>query len=197
MVSFVVLNFDPPPAPMLSIHLPTFPTLTSERLVMRALRPSDAEQVFAMRSDPLVMQHVNRPLAKTREDASALIELITERWTAKEGVQWALTIKGDDTFIGLIGFWRIVKEHHYAELGYMLSRAHWGNGYISEAIAAVVPFGFDTLGFHRVEAITRPVNVASIRALEKNGFQREGLLKESIFWNGEFQDSLHFGRLAP
>ncbi|MBP7450460.1 MAG: GNAT family N-acetyltransferase, partial [Flavobacteriales bacterium] len=75
-------------------------------------------------------------------------------------------------------------------------REHWGKGYISEAIGAVVPFGLRTLDFHRVEAITRPANLASIRALEKNGFVREAHLKENIFWNGQFHDSLHFGRLA-
>jgi [ribosomal protein S5]-alanine N-acetyltransferase len=196
MVSFVVLNFAALPALMLTIDLPTFPILTTERLVLRELRHSDAEQVFAMRSDPLVMQHVNRPLAKSMDDATALIDIISERWTAKEGVQWAVTVKGDDTFIGLIGFWRIVKEHHYAELGYMLARDHWGRGITSEAICAVLPFGFNTLAFHRIEAITRPANVASIRALQKNGFVQEGHFKENIFWNDEFQDSLHFGRLA-
>ena len=181
---------------MLSIHLPAFPILTTERLVLRALRPTDVEQVFAMRSDPVVMQHVNRPLATTIDDASALIELITSMVAASDAVQWAITLKESDTFIGLIGFWRIVKEHHCGELGYMLAREHWGKGYISEAIGTVVPFGFSTLDFHRVEAITRPGNVASIHALEKNGFVREAHFKENIFWNGEFHGSLHFGRLA-
>ena len=181
---------------MLTIHLPTFPVLTTERLLLRELRPSDAAAVLALRSDPLVMHHVNRPLARTMEDASALIDLITSMVAANDAVQWAITLRDDDTFIGIIGFWRIVKEHHYGELGYMLARAQWGKGLISEAISAVVPFGFDTLGFHRVEAITRPANVASIRALEKNGFVREAHFKQNIFWNGAFLDSVHFGKLA-
>ena len=181
---------------MLSIHLPIFPVLTTERMVLRELRRSDAEQVFSLRSDPLVMQHVPRPLAATTEDALALIDLITSMVAANDAVQWAITEKHDDTFIGLIGFWRLVKEHHYGELGYMLAHEHWGKGYISEAIGALIPFGFNTLGFHRIEAITRPENAASIRALEKNGFVREAHFKENIFWNGSFHDSLHFGRLA-
>ena len=181
---------------MLSIQLPAFPILRTERLVLRELRPSDAERVFALRSDPLVMRHVNRPLATTMDDAVALITLITGSVAANDAVQWAITVKGNDTFIGLIGFWRIAKEHHSGELGYMLAREHWGRGYASEAIAAVVPFGFNTLGFHRVEAITRPENTASIGALEKNGFVREAHFRENIFHNGVFHDSLHFGRLA-
>ncbi|MBK9760987.1 MAG: GNAT family N-acetyltransferase [Flavobacteriales bacterium] len=181
---------------MLTIKLSTFPILTTERLVLRELRRLDADQVFAMRSDPLVMQHVNRPLAKTIVDANALINLIVATVAANDAVQWAITAKGDDTFIGLIGFWRIVKEHHYGELGYTLMRDHWGKGYISEAIGSVVPFGFSTLGFHRIEAITRPENIASIRALEKNGFVREAHLKENIFSNGAFHDSVQFGLLS-
>ena len=181
---------------MLDIQLSTFPILVTERLVLRELRPSDVEHVFAMRSDPLVMQHVNRPLAATVEDAAALITLITTTVAANDAVQWAITMKDDDTFIGLIGFWRMVKEHHCGELGYMLARDHWGKGVISEAIGTVVPFGFDTLGFHKVEAITRPENLASIRALEKNGFVREAHSRENIFFDGNFHDSLYFGKLA-
>ncbi|MBK8497801.1 MAG: GNAT family N-acetyltransferase [Flavobacteriales bacterium] len=126
----------------------------------------------------------------------ALVDLITSMVAANDAVQWAITVKGDDVFIGLIGFWRMEKEHHLAELGYMLAHEHWGKGYISEAIGALIPFGFNTLGLHRIEAITRPENAASIRALEKNGFVREAHFKENIFWNGSFHDSLHFGRLA-
>ncbi|MCC7503358.1 MAG: GNAT family N-acetyltransferase [Flavobacteriales bacterium] len=181
---------------MLTTHLSEFPTLTTERLVLRQARPSDAAAVFALRSDPLVMQHVNRPLAEGVEDAIALIERITIAVAANDAVQWAVTEKGHDTFIGLIGFWRMEKEHHKAELGYTLARDHWGKGITSEAIAAVLHFGFNTYGFHRVEAITRPANVGSIRALLKNGFVQEGHFKENIFWNGVFHDSLCFGKLA-
>lgn len=88
------------------------------------------------------------------------------------------------------------KEHHKAELGYTLARDHWGKGIMSEAIAAVLHFGFNTYRFHRVEAITRPANVGSIQALLKNGFVQEGHFKENIFWNGTFHDSLCFGKLA-
>lgn len=180
---------------MLTINLTDFPELTTERMVLRELRFSDAEQVFALRSDPRVMEHVSRPLARTIADAEALIELITTTVATNDAVQWAITLKGDDTLIGLIGLWRMVKEHHYAELGYLLGHAHWGQGLMSEAVSAVVPYALGTLGFHRVEAITRPENIGSIRALEKNGFTSEAHFKESIFWNGRFHDAIHFARL--
>jgi len=108
---------------MLTIHLPTFPVLTSDRSVMRQLRSTDADHMLEMRSDPRVMEHVPRPLAKTIDDATALIELINGMFAANEAVQWAITLKDEDRFIGLIGFWRIVKEHQFAELGYDATRA--------------------------------------------------------------------------
>lgn len=181
---------------MLSVELPVFPVLTTDRLVLRELRPSDAEQVFLLRSDPRVMRYTTRPLAKTIEDASALIELITTTVAENNAVQWAITLHGDDTFIGLIGFWRMQKENWLAELGYMLLPAHWGKGIMSEAIGAVLGFGFNTLRLHKVEAITRPGNTASISALLKNGFVQEAHFKENVLWNGAFVDSLHFGRLG-
>ncbi|MBL7952515.1 MAG: GNAT family N-acetyltransferase [Flavobacteriales bacterium] len=182
---------------MITLDLHRFPVLTTERLVLRQLRGSDAERMFAMRSDAAVMRHVNRPMATSIADATALIERINTNIAANEAVHWALTRKGEDTFIGLIGFWRIVKEHHCAELGYTLMQEAWGQGYASEAIDTVVNFGFGTMGLHRVEAITRPANTASMRVLEKNGFTREALRREDIFWNGSFHDSVHYGRLAP
>ena len=182
---------------MLSIDLSSLPVLTTERLVLRELRSEDAPAVFAMRSDPIVMELVRRPLAASIDDAHALIAKIKGIQAAHDGAQWAITLKGDDTFIGLIGLWRIVKEHHRAELGYTLSRAHWGRGILTEAIAPVLDQGFRTFGCHSVEAICDPRNVASMRVLEKNGFVREGHFKENFYWNGAFIDSVVFSKLAP
>lgn len=181
---------------MLSFQLTEFPVLVTERMVLRPLRASDAGPMFTMRSDQRVMEHVNRPMARTVEDAVTLIELINARIAAQESLHWALTVKGEDAFIGLIGLWRLVKEDHLGELGYTLMQPYWGMGYASEAIAAVAEYGFRTMGLHRIEAITRPQNRASIRVLEKNGFVREGYFKQNVFWNGAFHDSVLFGRLA-
>ena len=181
---------------MLTFSLPGTPVLTTERLVLRAVRPADAPQMLAMRSDPEVMRHVSRPLLTSHEEALAFIAKVEASVAANEAVQWAMARKDDDLFLGMIGFWRLEREHHKGELGYMLARAHWGVGYMREAIAAVVPFGFRELGFHRVDALTRPENLASIRALEANGFVREGHYRQSVFANGTFHDMLHYGRLA-
>jgi len=182
---------------MLSLHLTPLPTLTTSRLVLREVRMSDAPEFFAMRGDPEVMRFVRRPLALTIDDAKAFVTRVQDGQRANTCAQWTMTLKGDDACIGVIGPWRIDLENHRGELGYMLARPHWGQGLISEAIATVVDHSFDVLGLHSMEAWTDSRNIASMSALEKNGFTREAYFKENIFWEGAFSDSVVFGRLAP
>jgi ribosomal-protein-alanine N-acetyltransferase len=80
-------------------------------------------------------------------------------------------------------------------LGYWMGAPHAGQGYMTAAVRAVVPFAFETLRLHRVEAACIPANVASIRILEKNGFRREGFAREYLCINGVWQDHLLYARL--
>ncbi len=180
---------------MLSLDLSSFPTLHTERLVLRELAPSDAQALFVLRSDPRVMQYIGRPTATTIRDAEELLERIAQGRTENASISWGLTLKGNDTVIGTIGYYRLKPEHHTAEVGYALSADHWGRGLMGEALDVVVAHGFELFRFHRIEAITEPRNTASRTLLERHGFALEGLLKENYLWNGEFQDSAIYGRL--
>ena len=80
-------------------------------------------------------------------------------------------------------------------LGYWMGAAYAGKGYMTGAVAAVLPFTFGTLRLHRVEAACIPANVASIRLLEKTGFQREGFARKYLCIDGVWQDHLLFARL--
>lgn len=82
-----------------------------------------------------------------------------------------------------------------ATVGYWMGAPYAGQGYMSAALQAVLPFCYNELRLHRVEAACIPRNVPSIRLLEKSGFQREGLAKEYLCINGVWQDHLLFGRV--
>ena len=182
---------------MLALDLSSFPVLTTTRLSMREPVAADAPALFAMRSDERIMAHIGRPRATTLRDAEDLIDRITKDRSDKGGIAWALTLHGDDTLIGTIGYHRLKLEHHRGEIGYMLGFDHWGKGLMGEALEAAVACGFERFQFHSIEAVTDPRNTASNKLLERHGFVREGLLKENFFWNGEFQDSAVYSRLAP
>jgi [ribosomal protein S5]-alanine N-acetyltransferase len=83
-----------------------------------------------------------------------------------------------------------------ATLGYWIGQPYTNRGYMSAAVRAIVPFAFDTLNLHRVEAACLPHNAPSIRLLEKAGFQREGLARGLVRINGRWQDHIVFALLA-
>ena len=182
---------------MLDVQLLPFPELSTSRLRLRQLRDEDAAAIFSMRSDPEVMRHIGRPRASTLQDATDLIARMAKDTEANDCITWAITLHDSDTLIGTIGYYRLKKEHHRGEVGYMLAPAHWRQGIMGEALDAVVRCGFERIGFHSIEAITDPRNAASNRLLETHGFTREGLFKENFLWEGKFLDSAVWSRLAP
>lgn len=80
-------------------------------------------------------------------------------------------------------------------LGYWIGAAHAGQGYMTEAVRAVVPFVFDSLELHRLEAACLPTNTASMRLLERVGFQREGLARRYLRINGNWSDHVLYALL--
>ncbi len=165
-----------------------FPVLETKRLVLRNLRMEDKQEVFQIRSNPISMQYIPRPLAKTVDDAASVIEMITGFTKKNERINWAVTEKGADKLIGIIGYVNIKPESLRAEVGYVLHQDNIQKGIGYEALQAVLQYGFNSMNLHSVEAIIRPENTGSIKLIEKAGFVREGYFKDYIFHNGKFWD---------
>ena len=172
-----------------------FPQLETGRLILRNTSPSDAEQLFDMRSDPEVMKYVPRPLATSFNDVRNLLEVIDEFIAKGEKINWVIQEKNNDRAIGLIGFVKIFPEHYRAEVGYSLTRSFHRKGIMMEALNAVVNYGFNALDFHSICAIVDAENTASSSLLKKAGFRQEAFFKEDFYYNGSFRNSLHFGVL--
>jgi ribosomal-protein-alanine N-acetyltransferase len=180
---------------MLTFNFDRFPYLETDRLNLRPIALTDSEAVFRLRSNPVTMQYVPRPLAVTIDDAIAHIQMIIDKISINEGINWALTLKGDDKMIGIAGFYRFHPENYRSELGYMLLPEYHNNGYISEAIHTLLGYAFDTLNFHSIEAIIDPRNIASEKVLVKNNFVKEAHIRENEYWNGEFLDTVIYSIL--
>ncbi|GAB4209538.1 MAG: GNAT family protein [Roseiflexaceae bacterium] len=159
----------------------TFPVLETERLVLRALTLDDADAMFASRSDPQVIRYFGTLPMTAHEQAAEQIERVLTDYREQNGIRWAITRRGDDYMIGSCGFWRLVKPHFRAELGYDLLPQWWGQGIMTEAIMAVLRFAFTTMGLHSIEAQIHPDNIASRRVLEKLGFVQEGYFRENYY----------------
>ena len=166
-------------------HLPEIET---ERLVLRTMRLDDAEAMFAYASDPRVAEHVDwYPHGSVEESRRFLVAAI-ERYARGAPVGWAITLRGEDKLVGSAGFFDWAIAHARAEIGYSLAYWLWNRGYMTEAVRALVRFGFERMGLNRIEARCKVVNLASARVLEKAGFRLEGVLRQHQHTKGAFED---------
>lgn len=180
---------------MLTLNFSPFPTLLTQRLVLREITTNDAGDLFEMRSNPSLMRFIDRPVAQTLNDSLKLIELIINAQKNNEAITWGIALKGSPALIGTIGFWRIQKEHYRAEIGYLLHADYHGKGIMQEAMDTAIGYAFKTLHIHSIEANINPDNIASIKLAEKNGFVREAYFKENFYYNGVFKDTVIYSLL--
>jgi [ribosomal protein S5]-alanine N-acetyltransferase len=167
-----------------------FQNLESDRLLLRQITNDDVNEIFALRSNVETMKYIPRPLVTTNEEALEHIKMIQDKLEKNEGINWAITLKGNPKLIGIIGHYRIRWEHFRSEIGYMLLAEYHGKGITTEAIQMLVDYGFNKMNMHSLEGIIDPANTASARVLEKNGFVKEAHLIENEFYDGKFLDSV-------
>lgn len=181
---------------MLEPNFSPFPEISTGRLLLRRIFKEDAEAIYSLRSNDAVMQYIDREKLKSTQEALGFIQLLDDLLVNNNGINWAITLAAEPaTLIGIIGFWRIIKQHHRAEIGYMLEPAHWGKGIMKEAVEAAIRFGFGALQLHSIEAHINPGNKASAALLEKTGFTREAYFREDYFFRGQFIDTAIYSLL--
>lgn len=181
---------------MSDIQLTPFRELTTPRLQLRRLSAADAPEVLFLRSDEAVLRYIFRKKEQTVAQAEAHLQLLEELLAQNKGINWGLSRPQEPALLGSICLWNVQPENRRAEVGYVLHPAHWGQGLMSEALAAVLRFGFAELKLHAIEAHVNPGNEASCRLLEKHGFVREGYLRENICFEGRYYDTVLYSLLA-
>ena len=156
----------------LSSHLQTFPLsfplLETERLVLRQLERKDAKDSFLFLADEETMRFYDPPFTQF-EQAEKSILRHQKRFTDREAIRWGITLKGEDKVVGNCGYsWDA--DNFNAALSYILAKAYWHRGIMSEALAAILQFGFDSCLLHRIEAQVALPNHASCTGVKKTWF---------------------------
>lgn len=161
--------------------------LTTERLVLRPFKASDAEAMFEnWASDPEVTKFLTWTPHKSVEETRALLTLWEEESKRPDVYHWAIALSGE--VVGDIALVAIHGEN--AVTGYCLSRKHWGKGIMTEAYAAVLKYLFEEVGFHRIESCHSVENPASGKVMEKCGLKFEGVKRKAfrLLSTGEWTD---------
>ena len=163
------------------------PELETERLLLRKLRLSDAEAVFAYASDSEVTRYVLWDTHGSIEDSENFLSFANEGYEREDFGGWGLVLKASGAFVGTCGL-EAAPEHARAELGYVLSREHWGRGLMPEAVRRVIRYCFERMDLNRVEARCIAENKASSRVMEKAGMSYEGTLRGREYIKGSYKD---------
>lgn len=167
----------------------TAPELHGRHIRLAALCSSDGDLLQALFSNTDVVRF-SRINALTRNESDALLR----RWLKPEDDVFWKVLTPDGEALGLVFLRGVDHVHHGAEIGYSFLPSAWGRGIASDAVTTALRHA-DALGLVRVEAYVNNANGASLRILQKSGFNREGCRRADVFKNGEWQDSVLLARI--
>ena len=174
--------------------LSEFPILKTPRLVLRAIQQSDAQLVHRNFSDHQTVLYSNAP-APSLEKIQQAIDIWSEDFQKQQGIRWGITIKEQNAVIGSCGYKNIIKKHRRAGIGYEIFADYRRQGFMSEALNAVIQFGFEVIELNRIEVMVDWDNLPSILLVNKLGFTEEGTLRDYEFNQDKFVDLKLFSLL--
>jgi [ribosomal protein S5]-alanine N-acetyltransferase len=178
------------------LQIEPFPTLETKRLLLREIVHSDASALFEVHGDPESMKWFGVDPLLNESAASKLVDLFaSQRSLANPTTRWGLQVKGQDKLVGTCGFFAWNRNWHKCTIGYELHPQACGNGYMNEALLAILAWGFTHMELNRIEAEVHPDNAASLRSIERLGFKREGLLRQVGFWSNQYHDMYQYSLL--
>jgi len=171
--------------------------LKTSRLLLRTISLSDLEAIYELHSLPETDEFNTLGIPKTIETTKEILEewLIAQNKNPRSSYVFAISLIDPNQFIGLMAL--NLRKPHYrtAEVWYKIHKNYWQKGYTTEALTALLNFGFNELKLHRIEAGCATENLASIRVLEKVGMIREGLKRKKLPIRGMWKDNYFYAIL--
>ena len=164
------------------------PKIETERLLLRHMKVSDAQDMYDYARRPEVTRYLLWAPHDSLEYTRAYLKQVERCYRQGTFHDFGVILKENNRLIGTCGFARIDEANSTAEAGYVLNPGYWGKGLATEALCAVIALGFEKRGFNRIESRYMVDNRASRRVMEKSGMTFEGVLRQSIFVRDGYED---------
>ena len=171
--------------------------LTTPRMILRPMRPSDGDALHAVWGDAEAMRYWDWPATKSASVTRNVVVRQCEEAKQGHGLYWAMCIAGGREVIGACDLSEIDTHHRRAEVGFLVARSHWGQGYALEAMRAIVAYATNALKLERLSARTHKGNERSVNLLRRLGFKHEGTLRSFVWREGTRRDCELYGLLLP
>jgi ribosomal-protein-alanine N-acetyltransferase len=167
--------------------------ITGKRLTLREFRTDDLDASMTVVGDPEVTRSLSFDTRSREVQVERLAQDIARAQTEPRPDYYLAIANSADVLIGFvrIGFGR----DNSGEIGYAIRHEDWGKGFATESASLMLGFGFETLRLHRIQAACGPDNRASQRLLAHLGFTPEGRIRDHVFTNGAWRDSLLYSIL--
>jgi ribosomal-protein-alanine N-acetyltransferase len=143
-------------------------------LRLRLFERRDVDGLHACFGDSEAMRYWNFPACQNRTETTRWVKILARATSPHSYQAWAIAEKRGDRCIGMVNYHHREAHNRRLEIGYILAPSHQRQGLMTEALQALIAYCFDELRTHRIEAMISPDNRASIRLVERLGFQREG-----------------------
>ena len=172
-----------------------FPALRTTRLDLVAFDAQFAEDIFAVRSDPIVQRYNSAP-HQTRDETRGFIAEQQDKYARRREITWGLLVRELGRVVGCLSLFEWDSYHRRAQIGYDLAQEQWGKGLAQEAIRSVLRFAFVEMDLNRIEIWTSAANERSLRLARRVGFTLDGTLRRRILEDDrQFYDCAVFGLL--
>jgi ribosomal-protein-alanine N-acetyltransferase len=171
------------------------PRLETERLVLRKYSIGDVDDYFDFASDKEVTKFLRWGPHPDKEFTMKYIQSVIDGYLKGKDSPWGLEHKKEKKLIGIIHLMQLDTYHRKAQIGFVLARDYWNNGYMAETLNKVLEYCFTILSLNRIEALCISDNYAAAKVLSKIGMHKEGLMKKYLYQKENFRDFIMFSVL--
>lgn len=155
-----------------------FPTMETDRLVLRELTLEDREEVFQHFASADVTEFMDIEPCQDLAEAEEIIQFHLD----DTGTRWGMFSKETGRLVGTLGYHCWVPDEARAEIGFDLAKEFWGQGLMQEALRPVLQFAFDKMELGLIEATVEQLNLRSLKLMERLGFQRDAELRDGLIY---------------
>ena len=164
------------------------PDISTDRLLLRRITVDDIDDMYEYAKNATLTRYLTWSPHPDKAYTFEYVTYLQSRYKTGEFFDWAVTLKDGGKMIGTCGFTRFDFQNDAGEIGYVINPEYQGRGIATEALGAVIKFGFEDLALNRIECRFMTENEVSRRVMQKNGMTFEGVLRRAMLVKGEYRD---------
>ncbi|AIQ56242.1 GNAT family N-acetyltransferase [Paenibacillus borealis] len=170
----------------LNVVFDQFPVLRSDELVLNRIEETHLDELFDIYSNDRVFEYCGIIPKHNKATVSNMIGHFERDYAKRSRIKWGIFTSGEEgRLLGIIEACDFNQKVNMVTIGYFLAEAHWGRGIASRAVEILTEFLFGQVNVNRVQAEVMLMNEPSKKVLLKNGFIKEGMLRQAALWSGK------------